>query len=164
MPRDRCLLYQQSAATSHHGARPRRRVPSGVRVRCTSDRAGRSPGPCRLVLLLLVLAAISCCCCSLLSSQRRRGVAREAAKPSVAVLALVRDVDAAVEQREPLGVVSASPGVCLIDARCTTAAVRPRQPKLENFFAASVLLPLARSGALARFLRCAAQSRLQNGG
>ena len=78
-----------------------------------------------------------------MSAQRRRGVAREAAKPSVAVLALVRDVDAAVEQREPLGVVSASPGACRIDATCTSAAAPICQAKKNNWQIASVLQPLA---------------------
>ena len=70
------------------------------------------------MLLLQALSHRSC----LLSSQRRRGVAREPARPSVAVLELVRNA-AAVAHQEPLRVVSASPSACLIDAKCTTAAV-----------------------------------------
>ena len=111
------------------------------------------------MLLLQSLRTRSC----LLSSQRRRGVAREAAKPSVAVLALVRDVDAAVEQREPLGVVSASPGASLIDATCTSAAVAPLCRAQKNWQIASVLQPLARFSRLGVFWRCAAQPRLQIG-
>ena len=44
-----------------------------------------------------------------LLSCRRSDVAREAARPSVGSLELVRDAAAGVEPREPLGVVSASP-------------------------------------------------------
>ena len=108
MPRDRCPPGRQSLATSRHGARPRRRARAAAPGACISDRAGRSPGPCRRAPALLVLAATSCCCSSRCATElllvvsatsRRRTRGSEAVCGSPGTRAMMLQVTGAARRR-----------------------------------------------------------------
>ena len=168
MQRDRRPPDPQSLTISHHAGRPRRRVPSGVLVRCISYRAGRSPGPCRLVLEWRPPAAAISCCSASYASQRNPSVGSPGARARCRCRPRQRcglfdshgQNSAGVAQQEPLRVVSASPGV--LSDRCQVHYGNCATSQAQNFFAASVLQLLA--SFLARcFLRCVAQPRLQIG-
>ena len=106
-------------------------------------------------MLLQALRTRSC----LLSSQRRRGVAREAAKPSVGSQSWSLLARRHASNRKP------SVGTPVARARCG-CSLRQRCGLFVStakifLGAASVFMPLASSVAHWRFWRCGAQPRLQ---
>ena len=107
-----------SAHTTYHGRRrvrnddgldgAARGVDAAAPGACISDRAGRSPGPCRRAPALLVLAATSCCCSSRCATElllvvsatsRRRTRGSEAVCGSPGTRAMMLQVTGAARRR-----------------------------------------------------------------